>query len=127
MSSQDQTKKWLEDVHKLGIPVSDEFSLISTLGDQVAIRAWNIAGLPTDSFSVENGIIIRYGDSQHGLTGLDIKYIYLGSHVNWACGSKTLHGLQKFHMPYQAVNNTVTQENKAKLFAYFIGHMLLTH
>lgn len=28
------------------------------------IRDWNIAGLPTDSFSIENGIIIRYFDSR---------------------------------------------------------------
>ena len=40
------------------IPASNEFSLLSTLGDPVQIRAWNIHGLPTDSFSVENGIMI---------------------------------------------------------------------
>ena len=28
-----------------------------TLGDPVKIRAWQIAGLPVDSFSVDNGII----------------------------------------------------------------------
>ena len=33
------------------------FSLSSTLGDAVKIRAWQIAGLPVDSFSVDNGII----------------------------------------------------------------------
>lgn len=38
-----------------GIPRSDNFSLRDTLGDPVLIRAWNIAGLPTDSFSVDNG------------------------------------------------------------------------
>ena len=42
-----------------GIPCSEHFSLIATLGDAVQIRAWNISGLPTDSFSVENGIINR--------------------------------------------------------------------
>lgn len=34
--------------------------MTGTLGDPVKIRDWNIAGLPTDSFSIENGIIIRY-------------------------------------------------------------------
>lgn len=33
------------------------FSLNATLGDPVKIRAWQIAGLPVDSFSVDNGII----------------------------------------------------------------------
>ncbi len=42
-----------------GVPCSEEFSLGATLGDQVKIREWNIAGLPNDSFSIDNGIMIR--------------------------------------------------------------------
>ena len=37
---------------------SEEFSLSKTLGDPVKIRDWNIAGLPTDSFSIDNGVIV---------------------------------------------------------------------
>ncbi|CAL8107738.1 unnamed protein product [Calicophoron daubneyi] len=55
---QDQIKEWLQQVVDSHIPCSQPFSLVSTLGDPVEIRAWNIAGLPTDDFSVENGIII---------------------------------------------------------------------
>lgn len=55
---QDQTAAWTEMVRQKGLPCSDEFALISTLGDPVKIRSWNIAGLPTDAFSVDNGIII---------------------------------------------------------------------
>ena len=40
------------------IPCSVNFSLSLNLGEPVAIRAWNIAGLPVDAFSVENGIIL---------------------------------------------------------------------
>lgn len=40
------------------IPCSEEFSLSKTLGDPVKIRAWNIAGLPTDTFSIDNGVIV---------------------------------------------------------------------
>lgn len=39
------------------IPCAKQFSLVFTLGEPVVIRAWNIAGLPVDTFSVENGII----------------------------------------------------------------------
>uniref|UniRef100_A0A8C4J970 Dynein axonemal heavy chain 7 n=1 Tax=Dromaius novaehollandiae TaxID=8790 RepID=A0A8C4J970_DRONO len=39
------------------IPCSDDFSLTNTLGEPVKIRAWNIAGLPSDMFSIDNGII----------------------------------------------------------------------
>lgn len=41
------------------IPCSASFSLITTLGEPVVIRAWNIAGLPVDAFSIENGIIVE--------------------------------------------------------------------
>ncbi|XP_053327633.1 dynein axonemal heavy chain 3 [Spea bombifrons] len=40
------------------IPCSDDFTLSTTLGDPVKIRAWQIAGLPVDSFSIDNGIIV---------------------------------------------------------------------
>ncbi|KAI1896260.1 hypothetical protein AGOR_G00092970 [Albula goreensis] len=40
------------------IPCSEEFSLSNTLGNPVMIRAWQIAGLPVDSFSTDNGIIV---------------------------------------------------------------------
>lgn len=43
---------------KKKIPCSKTFSMNTTLGDPVKIRAWNIAGLPVDSFSVDNGIIV---------------------------------------------------------------------
>lgn len=34
------------------------FSLTNVLGDPVKIRAWQIAGLPVDAFSIDNGIIV---------------------------------------------------------------------
>lgn len=50
-------KEWNVVCLNSGIPCSKQFSLVSTLGEPVIIRAWNIAGLPVDNFSVENGII----------------------------------------------------------------------
>lgn len=40
------------------VPCSEQFSLSNTLGDPVKIRAWQIAGLPVDAFSIDNGIIV---------------------------------------------------------------------
>ena len=57
---QEQTADWVTACRNTNIPCSDDFSVTGTLGDPVKIRDWNIAGLPTDSFSIENGIIIRY-------------------------------------------------------------------
>ena len=53
---QEQIAAWITSVANKGIPRSDNFSLQETLGDPVLIRAWNIAGLPTDGFSVDNGM-----------------------------------------------------------------------
>jgi len=42
------------------IPCSDHFNLSKVLGDPIHIREWNIAGLPSDEFSIDNGIIVEY-------------------------------------------------------------------
>uniref|UniRef100_A0A8B9BTY6 Dynein axonemal heavy chain 12 n=1 Tax=Anser brachyrhynchus TaxID=132585 RepID=A0A8B9BTY6_9AVES len=55
---QECTKDWSK-LCKKNIPCSDNFSLSNTLGDPIKIRAWNIAGLPTDVFSVDNGVIVE--------------------------------------------------------------------
>ena len=41
------------------IPTSANFSLTNTLGNQVKIRAWKIAGLPADTFSIDSAIVIE--------------------------------------------------------------------
>nr|KAF6494562.1 dynein axonemal heavy chain 7 [Rousettus aegyptiacus] len=53
-----QTKEWTNLCKRRDIPCSDDYSLMGILGEAVMIRAWNIAGLPSDSFSIDNGIII---------------------------------------------------------------------
>lgn len=50
--------EWHKICKEKKIPCSVVFSVNSTLGEPVKIRAWNIAGLPVDSFSVDNGIIV---------------------------------------------------------------------
>uniref|UniRef100_A0A3P8VG82 Dynein axonemal heavy chain 7 n=1 Tax=Cynoglossus semilaevis TaxID=244447 RepID=A0A3P8VG82_CYNSE len=50
-------ENWHEICQDRKIPCSQDFTLSNTLGNQVAIRAWQIAGLPVDSFSTDNGII----------------------------------------------------------------------
>ena len=50
-------KKWLENTQAKGIPVAENFDLIKVMGDQVTIRDWGIAALPTDKVSIENGIL----------------------------------------------------------------------
>ena len=51
-------RDWHSQCVARNIPCSAVFSLSSTLGDAVKVRAWQIAGLPIDNFSIDNGIIV---------------------------------------------------------------------
>ena len=53
--------QWRREVKRRGIKVTEGGSLSQTLGDPVIIRQWNLQGLPTDSFSIENGITTVVG------------------------------------------------------------------
>ncbi|CAM9353814.1 unnamed protein product [Bubo scandiacus] len=56
---QECIKNWSKLCKEKNIPCSENFSLNKTLGDPIKIRLWNIAGLPTDIFSVDNGVIVN--------------------------------------------------------------------
>ena len=53
----ERIKQWLTMVLTSKLAASPDYSLQGLLGEPVTIREWNIAGLPSDSFSVDNGII----------------------------------------------------------------------
>lgn len=50
-------KQWLEMIDECCIPYTPHFKLVDCLVDAVRVRAWNIAGLPSDGYSLDNGII----------------------------------------------------------------------
>ncbi|XP_055917464.1 dynein axonemal heavy chain 7 [Eupeodes corollae] len=54
-----QIRKWVTKCTSFGIVCSQDFQLQQVLGDAVEVRAWNICGLPSDSFSIESAIIMR--------------------------------------------------------------------
>lgn len=49
---------WHEHCLRLKIPCSNSFNLIRILGSETDIRSWNIDGLSTDRFSIENVIMM---------------------------------------------------------------------
>ena len=51
---------WQETLTKHNVPHTAGATLITILGDPVNIRNWQIAGLPRDTLSVENGVIVQY-------------------------------------------------------------------
>lgn len=50
--------KWTSYVASLNIPLSSNYSFVGVLGSEIKINSWNIFGLPRDSFSTENAIIM---------------------------------------------------------------------
>uniref|UniRef100_A0A8C4HQX9 AAA+ ATPase domain-containing protein n=1 Tax=Dicentrarchus labrax TaxID=13489 RepID=A0A8C4HQX9_DICLA len=53
--------QWIIQCQELYIPISSSFSLINILGDPFVIRQWNTEGLPRDTVSTENGILVTEG------------------------------------------------------------------
>ena len=48
---------WLLQMNQRQIPISEDFNIIKVMGNPVTIREWNHKGLPTDTVSIENGIL----------------------------------------------------------------------
>ncbi len=56
-------KDWLNQCDSHEIPRSEVYDIQTILGDVVAIRDWNIKGLPADNVSINNGILVSRGRS----------------------------------------------------------------
>jgi dynein heavy chain len=52
---------WVDECLERGIPVSPTVTLRGALSNPVEVREWAIWGLPTDSVSVDNGILTTRG------------------------------------------------------------------
>ena len=53
--------KWTAMASELEIPCSAKFSLADTLSNPVSIRQWQIDGLPTDTVSSDNAVMVTRG------------------------------------------------------------------
>lgn len=49
---------WRNSIKKLGVKITNGVTMKKVLGDDVTIRSWAVAGLPSDNLSIENGIIM---------------------------------------------------------------------
>ncbi|XP_070535810.1 dynein axonemal heavy chain 6-like isoform X2 [Ptychodera flava] len=54
-------ERWTDRCKELEIPVSDDLSLVKVLADSFEIRQWNADGLPRDTVSTENAILVTRG------------------------------------------------------------------
>lgn len=55
-------KNAIDKLKELDIPFSDNYSLSTTLENPIVIRDWVICGLPNDSISIDNGVIVTRAD-----------------------------------------------------------------
>ncbi|XP_031208338.1 dynein heavy chain 2, axonemal isoform X2 [Mastomys coucha] len=53
---------WIKKIWELQVPCSPHFAIDNFLTNPTKVRDWNIQGLPSDSFSTENGIIVTRGN-----------------------------------------------------------------
>ncbi|CAF4486433.1 unnamed protein product, partial [Rotaria magnacalcarata] len=53
---------WLKEIKKLSIPCNPNFNFANFLSVPTQVRDWNIQGLPSDTFSTENGVIVTRGN-----------------------------------------------------------------
>ncbi|KAM3857822.1 dynein axonemal heavy chain 2 [Diretmus argenteus] len=53
---------WMKEMQALAVPYSPGFSFAEFLSKPTAVRDWNIQGLPSDTFSTENGVIVTRGN-----------------------------------------------------------------
>ena len=56
----DLVQEWQRELTACKVPHTSGANLISILSDAVKIRNWQIAGLPRDTLSVENGVIVEF-------------------------------------------------------------------
>nr|XP_015207526.1 PREDICTED: dynein heavy chain 3, axonemal-like [Lepisosteus oculatus] len=76
---QEVLSEWQSQCVRQQVPVSPHFSLSSTLGDPHTILEWQQCGLPRDTFSVDNALIVRHAErwplllDPEGQAGLWIK------------------------------------------------------
>ena len=49
---------WRKAIKAHGIKYTENITMSKVLGDDVTIRQWGVAGLPSDKLSIENGIIM---------------------------------------------------------------------
>lgn len=58
---QDLVTNWTNMIQQVELPYSDDYNFSTFMASEAEAREWQLKGLPTDSFSVENGCFVNMG------------------------------------------------------------------
>jgi dynein heavy chain len=50
---------WINNIQAMKIPYTQHFDFSDFLVGQAVVREWNMKGLPTDKFSIDNGVMVK--------------------------------------------------------------------
>eukprot|EP00879_Flechtneria_rotunda_P033098 GHRR01036630.1.p1 GENE.GHRR01036630.1~~GHRR01036630.1.p1 ORF type:complete len:401 (+),score=115.74 GHRR01036630.1:136-1338(+) len=90
---------WLPQVKLLNIPASENFDFCSFLADPSNVRDWNIQGLPADSFSTENGVMVTRGRRWPLMIDPQVMHQIISNSI-WSCCLSTGECLCAHETPY---------------------------
>lgn len=51
--------KWIKEIYHAGVHVSNEVNFTSLFSDPLLIKTWLDNGLPNDSYSIQNAVILE--------------------------------------------------------------------
>lgn len=54
-------REWNKFTMSVNVPVDEKFDFIRVLADPIEVRQWSLMGLPADTHSVQNGILVSRG------------------------------------------------------------------
>ena len=56
--------KWVKDIEEIGIPITPNLNFNALFSDPILIKKWIDNGLPNDSYSIQNAIILNQTSMQ---------------------------------------------------------------
>eukprot|EP01060_Flectonema_neradi_P004124 TRINITY_DN12705_c0_g1_i2.p1 TRINITY_DN12705_c0_g1~~TRINITY_DN12705_c0_g1_i2.p1 ORF type:complete len:4231 (+),score=761.72 TRINITY_DN12705_c0_g1_i2:111-12803(+) len=91
-------KEWLEAAKELGVPISQNYSLVKTLADPMQVRDWQIHSLPTDSTSSENAVLCITSCESTKLSRWPLMIDPQGQAAKWIRAEQSRKGLKVIKM-----------------------------
>ncbi|KAJ9454440.1 Dynein-1-beta heavy chain [Diplonema papillatum] len=91
-------QQWMAAAKSVGVPVSDNYSLVRTLADPMQVREWQIHSLPTDNTSSENAVLCITSCESSKLARWPLMIDPQGQAAKWIRAEQAKKGLKVLKM-----------------------------